>query len=343
MTELLVRFKLVLIIFITTGTILFGQSYPDRKVDELLRAGIDKIIQQDYLSAKKIFTELDSVRDDLPLGKIYLAATEIAMSFDLEIPFNHSYITQNLRKAESLSKELLKKNPDDLWNKYFLALTEGYFSYYDAVRGSWLNAVSNAVNSISLFEEILEKDSSFHDAYIAIGTFKYWKSAKTEFLSWLPFVSDEKSTGIEYLNLAIRNSSYNYHLAVNSLIWIYIDRERFGDAIELATKALDRYPQSRIFRWGLARAYENINVETAIREYQKILKSYLEAGIPNRVNIVTLKHIIAQQYVKIGRRNEALKLCDEILSIRDFSDFEKEKLDSRLKRIKKLKEELIRY
>lgn len=343
MTELLVRFKLVLIIFITTGTILFGQSYPDRKVDELLRTGIDKIIQQDYLSAKKIFTELDSVRDDLPLGKIYLAATEIAMSFDLEIPFNHSYITQNLRKAESLSKELLKKNPDDLWNKYFLALTEGYFSYYDAVRGSWLNAVSNAVNSISLFEEILEKDSSFHDAYIAIGTFKYWKSAKTEFLSWLPFVSDEKSTGIEYLNLAIRNSSYNYHLAVNSLIWIYIDRERFGDAIELATKALDRYPQSRIFRWGLARAYENINVETAIREYQKILKSYLEAGIPNRVNIVTLKHIIAQQYVKIGRRNEALKLCDEILSIRDFSDFEKEKLDSRLKRIKKLKEELIRY
>lgn len=343
MTELLVRFKLVLIIFITTGTILFGQSYPDRKVDELLRTGIDKIIQQDYLSAKKIFTELDSIRTDLPLGKIYLAATEIAMSFDLEIPFNHSYITQNLRKAESLSKELLKKNPDDLWNKYFLALTEGYFSYYDAVRGSWLNAVSNAVNSISLFEEILEKDSSFHDAYIAIGTFKYWKSAKTEFLSWLPFVSDEKSTGIEYLNLAIRNSSYNYHLAVNSLIWIYIDRERFGDAIELATKALDRYPQSRIFRWGLARAYENINVETAIREYQKILKSYLEAGIPNRVNIVTLKHIIAQQYVKIGRRNEALKLCDEILSIRDFSDFEKEKLDSRLKRIKKLKEELIRY
>ncbi|MEP0860090.1 MAG: tetratricopeptide repeat protein [Ignavibacterium sp.] len=343
MTGLLALFRNIFSTFLILTVSLSAQSYPDSKVDELLRKGIDKIINQNYDDAKKIFSELDKVRNDIPLGKIYLAATEIAKSYDYELPYNHNLITDYLELAKSISKKLIEKDKKNIWNKYFLALTEGYIAYYDAIRGSWLQAISTGLNSISLFEDILETDSSFHDAYIAIGTFKYWKSAKTEFLNWLPFVDDEKDLGIKFLTIAVKNSSYNYHLAVNSLIWIYIDRERFGDAIELAEKALIKYPESRIFRWGLARAYEDIDTQKAINEYFKVLNSFPDTLKSNNINEVTLKHIIAQQYYKIGKKSEAKKLCEEILKIRNYSDYEKDKLEKRLKRVQTLYKELNSY
>ncbi len=342
-TGLLVHFRNIFSAFLILTVSLSAQSYPDSKVDELLRKGIDKIINQNYDDAKKIFSELDKVRNDIPLGKIYLAATEIAKSYDYELPYNHNLITDYLELAKSISKKLIEKDEKNIWNKYFLALTEGYIAYYDAIRGSWLQAISTGLNSISLFEDILETDSSFHDAYIAIGTFKYWKSAKTEFLNWLPFIDDEKDLGIKFLTIAVKNSSYNYHLAVNSLIWIYIDRERFGDAIELAEKALIKYPESRIFRWGLARAYEDIDTQKAINEYFKVLNSFPDTLKSNNINEVTLKHIIAQQYYKIGKKSEAKKLCEEILKIRNYSDYEKDKLENRLKRVQTLYKELSSY
>lgn len=342
-TGLLALFRNIFSAFLILTVSLSAQSYPDSKVDELLRKGIDKIINQNYDDAKKIFSELDKVRSDIPLGKIYLAATEIAKSYDYELPYNHNLITDYLESAKSISKKLIEKDEKNIWNKYFLALTEGYIAYYDAIRGSWLQAISTGLNSISLFEDILETDSSFHDAYIAIGTFKYWKSAKTEFLNWLPFIDDEKDLGIKFLTIAVKNSSYNYHLAVNSLIWIYIDRERFGDAIELAEKALIKYPESRIFRWGLARAYEDIDTQKAINEYFKVLNSFPDTLKSNKINEVTLKHIIAQQYYKIGKKSEAKKLCEEILKIRNYTDYEKDKLEKRLKRVQTLFKELSSY
>jgi tetratricopeptide (TPR) repeat protein len=342
-TELSVHFNKIFAAVLFLSFSVFAQSFPDKKVDDLLRKGIDKIINQNYDEAKTIFSELDKQRGDLPLGKIYLAATEIAQSYDYEIPFNHRLITNYLETAKDISNNLLEKDQRNLWNKYFLALTEGYIAYYDAIRGSWLQAISTGLSSISLFEDILESDSSFHDAYIAIGTYKYWKSAKTEFLNWLPFIDDEKDLGIKLLSSAVKNSSYNYHLAVNSLIWIYIDRQRYADAIELAGKALDKYPGSRIFRWGLARAYENINPQKSIKEYFNVLQSYPDTLKSNKINEVTLKHIIAQQYYKLGKMSDAKKLCEEILSINNYSEYEKDKLESRLKRVQKLYKELTSY
>lgn len=342
-TEHLAHFRNVLAVFLILTFSISAQSYPDSKVDELLRNGINKIINQQYDDAIKIFSELNRIKSDIPLGKIYLAATEIAKSYDYEVPYNHNLITEYLESAKEISKKLIEKDEKNIWNKYFLALAEGYIAYYDAIRGSWLQAISTGLNSISLFEDILESDSSFYDAYIAIGTFKYWKSAKTEFLNWLPFIDDEKDSGIKFLSSAVNNSSYNYHLAVNSLIWIYIDQKRFGDAVELAQKALIKYPDSRIFRWGLARAYEDIDTQKAIGEYYKVLKSFPDTLKSNKINEITLKHIIAQQYYKLGKKSETKKICEEILSIKNLSEFEKEKLDKRLKRVKSLYKELNGY
>jgi tetratricopeptide (TPR) repeat protein len=200
--------------------------------------------------------------------------------------------------------------------------------------------LTTGINSISEFEAILTTDENFFEAYIAIGTFEYWKSRKLEFVSWLPFSNDTKNIGIDFLLIAIDSSSYNSHLAVNSLIWIYIDQKEYEDAIKVAQKALKEFPNSRTFKWGMARAYEETNPLKAIELYKQILNSYPDIKNGNYKNEITLKHIISQQYARLGDKEEAIKYCDEILSMKNIPKKTMAEMQERLERVNELKKEL---
>ena len=336
--EHLGRFKIVLFLLISLN--IYGQTYPVKKVDWLLRKGIDNIINQKYAEAETTFTQLSTQYKNIPLGNIYLAAAEIAKSFDYTEDFDEDQIETNLDKAEDIANSLIDKDDYNVWNIYFLALTQGYRAYYNALKENWLSAFDNGFNSVSNFEKCLDIDSTFFEAYAALGTYIYWKSRKTESLDWLPFVKDNKPEGISYLIKAVNKSSYNSYLAVNSLQWIYIDQKEYKKAIVLSDSIIAKYPHSRFFKWGLARSYEDVDKSKSISIYNEILNSYNNLSNINEINKITLKHLIAQQYDQIGEVGSALKLCNEILNT-NLSDFEKSKLRKRLERVRNLRQELL--
>ena len=333
------KFLIILILF-CSSIFLHAQVYPNAKVDSLLRSGIENIINQKYDFAKKDFIILDREFPKLPIGKIYIAAVEIAKSYDLVIPFKTDFINKNLDEAREMSEALLDSDENNIWNSYFLALVDGCKAYFDGLTGDWLSAFGTGVTSVHLFEHCLKVDSTFYEALIATGTYKYWKSKKMKFLNWLPFVKDEREEGIKLLEEAVNKSSYNSYLAINSLIWIYIDRHEYNKAIKIAQSASVRYPDSRFFKYGLARAYEDVDKQKAIQIYYEILDSFTDTQKLNHCNEIILKHIIAQQYYRLGDYKSALTLCNEILDIKDLTNFEHDKLGDRLDRVKSLKREI---
>ncbi len=337
-TEHLAHYRTFLfpILFFLAQQIGFSQDYPEPRVNALLKDGIIHIINQDYEGAKIFFKALDDEYSNLPFGKIYLAAVSIAESYDYAEEFDSDFIYTNLEEAREQSLNLLDEDEENIWYNYFYALSEGYIAYFNAINESWLSAVSTGMNSISAFEDCLEIDPAFYESYIAIGTFEYWKSRKSEALSWLPFIDDNKSYGIERLITAIDSSSYNTYLAINSLIWIYIDQENYPAAIQTAERALIDFPESRLFKWGLARAYEDVNPEHSIIIYAEILNSYPKWRKSNQVNETILKHLIAQQYVALGDKQKAIELCQEILHEGTIPESSMEKLEDRLERVEEL-------
>jgi tetratricopeptide (TPR) repeat protein len=340
-TELLERCKFYLIIFtLLVYSEVFAQIYPDAIVDSLLRTGIRYVVKQDYDSANRIFNQLNIEYSSLPLGKIYLAAGKIAETYDYAQDFDETYIRENLESAKMEAEKLLELDNSNIWYHYFFALSEGYISYFEAINGNWFSALNTGINSITEFEEILALDENFIEAYIAIGTFEYWKSRKLEFVSWLPFSNDTKNIGIDLLIIAIDSSSYNSHLAINSLIWIYIDQNKYEEAISVSQNALREFPQSRTFKWGMARAYEESNPLKAIGLYKEILNSYPDIKTGNYKNEITLKHILAQQYARLGDKGEAIKYCDEILSMKNIPEKTLIEMQERLERVDDLKNEL---
>jgi tetratricopeptide (TPR) repeat protein len=320
----------------------FSQRYPDPVVDSLIDSGIRKIINQNYDDAKSTFEDLNLRFPELPAGKIFIAAAEIARTFDYSDSSIPDSILGRLDEAQKQAGKLLEKNPGSVWYHYFLALAEGYSAYYNGLNGSWLPALSKGLNSISDFKDCLKINPVFYEAFTAIGTYKYWRSRKTAFLNWLPFVGNEEDSGIVYLKLSIEHSTYHRYLAVNSLIWIYIDRKKFNDAKSLAERALNEYPNTRLFMWGLARAYEGIDLNKSIDLYFGILNSYQSIQGLNRCKEIILKHIIAQLYYKIGEKENSLIECNEILGINNLSEYEKNTMDDRLDRVLQLKKKLLK-
>ncbi len=326
-------------LFFFLYTISYCQTYPDQKIDSTLRYGINQIILQNYNKAGKTFSDLEYNYPKLPFGHIYLAALSIARSYDYGTYYDETKIDSLLSLAKEQSQELLSDN-DNIWDRYFLSLAEGYLAYFKALSGDWLNSLSHGVNALRDFEKLLEQDGNFYEALIAIGTFKYWKSRETEFLDWLPGYKDEKAEGILLLEKAVSHQTYNTYLAINSLIWIYIDLKEYYAAERLALNSLKEYPGSRFFKWGLARAYEETDKQKSIQIYSEILNSLPYNS--NHYNEIILKHLMAQQYVKINEIQKAAELCDEILSIKNLDKKTYSRLENRLKRVVQLRRELSR-
>ncbi len=332
--EHLVLYKFILILFLVLPTA-FAQSYPDQHVDFLLRKGIGFIMDQKYDEANTTFLNLDQAYPNLPFGKLYLTAVLITKANDLAIPMESTKIEKYLEEAENIIQASGEKNL--LWKYYFYGMIHGYRAYYSALQGKWFSTFSDGINAVNYFEDCLKIDSSFNEALITIGTYKYWKSVKA---SWLPFFSDERHEGFLLLNKGIQKESYNYASGVVSLLWIYIDRKKSESAIPLAEEALRKYPNNRNFKWALARAYEDVDLSKAIDIHYDLLNSYNSAKQINRINEVVLKHKIAQDYDRQGNYKKALTLCNDILFKKKFTNYEKQELKDRLERVVALRKKL---
>ena len=338
--ELLVRYNIYILLLFTCG--IWSQKLPDHQLDSILSEGIYSIIKQDYNEAQQKFSLLNNKYPENPLGNIYSAVVLITESVDLGEELNDTLINHYFDASENQISNLNEIKHDNVWNNYYLALLKGYKAYFNVLNKNYLPALSNGFSSVEYFEKCITDDSTFYESLVALGTFKYWKSEKTEFLNWLPFYTDEKETGIELLKKGLQLPSYNYYLGFNSLIWIWINQKNYAEAIKLCNEALKNYPDNRNFKWCLAEAYENTDKKKSLSVYKELLASYLSIPSNNHFNEVILKQIIAKLYLDLGETELALKQCNEILSIKFEQNDVLERLDERLESVKKLRMKLMK-
>jgi len=292
-------------------------------------------MEQNYGDAENSFETLARTYPSLPFGKIFLATVLISKSIDFALPPEKEKIEKYLDEAELISEKYKEKN--SIWTNYFFGMVNGYKAYFSSVQGKWFSTFADAINAVNYFQNCLKIDSSFSDALIAIGTYKYWKSVKA---GWLPFFADEKDEGIQYLIKGVEKGSYSYVSGAVSLAWIYIDQKKSSKAIALSEEVLKRFPENRTFKWILARALEDVNLPKAIETYYGLLVSYEADKVPNKVNEIIIKHKMAMDFERQNENQKALALCNEILFKKNLTRYEKQMLEDRLERIITLRKKL---
>ncbi|MBW7872147.1 MAG: hypothetical protein H3C46_01805 [Ignavibacteria bacterium] len=332
------KYTLILFTFFTIPAL--AQKYPDKNIHFLLERGINFMATAKYDSAKAVFGRLEKAYPRNPFGSLYLAATEIVKCYDWGVPYNESYIAQKLANAEKLADKNLDNNNKDVWNNYAMAMVYAFQSYYDYLREAWFGVFNSGTKALKYFDKCLSIDKKFYEASSAIAIFDYWKSVKTKDFSWLPFITDNSENDLKIIERNIKYPSYHNFLIGNSLGWIYIDKKQYSKALSLCDNLLKKAPGSRILRWTKARALEEIDRKKAIEVYKQILSTFPTSSNYYYYSIVMLKHRIAINYEKLKMYKEALKMCDEILAIKNFNSYDKKRLAERLKNVTTLRNSL---
>ena len=208
-----------------------------------------------------------------------------------------------------------KSNAEQL---FYLGSAYGYLAFFQGRAGSYFPALSNGLESNNLLNLAVVVDSTLYDAYLGIGVFKYWRYSKLKFISWLPFIPDERDEGIEYIKLAIEKSAASKYMAMHQLVYILCDYDSPNEAIEYAEQIIKRYPDSQFMWWAAAKAYDKSDdFDNAIHAYSKLysLLTVDPKSNPNHLYKCQLK--LAEIYQRKSDFRSCQDTCQNLLALLD--------------------------
>lgn len=275
--------SILLFLITLTGVACAQELSP--KLIEIITLGIDESINNRFVESESRFRALIQQYPHHPVGYFYTAATIQAQMMDAEDyhrqPEFEALIDSALKRAEVLHKS----QQSDAWVYFIEGSAYLYRSFVNKRNGQGWGAYRNAVNGVKRLEKALEIDSLFYDAYMGIGSYKYWKSSKTKGLNWLPFLSDEREKGIAMVKKAIERGQFVTAFGRDQLAWILIDAKRFEEAAAYAKTNCRLYPQSRFFKWTLVEVYyRGEQYDKAYPLYEELLAEISQLPDNNHYN-----------------------------------------------------------
>jgi tetratricopeptide (TPR) repeat protein len=234
-----------------------------------------------------------------------------------------------LSRAILYQSEMMAEESDRLNGEYFALLdtvAAGADSVLakggDTVMGWYLKGQALALKSLRLgrsghtwaavksglaagraFGHGYEIDPSFHDLGLGLGSYRYWKSVKAGLLTLTFILKNEKKDGIELLQKAADSSEISGDAAITSLIWVYINEERYSEALRLADIMNQKYPDGLSFMWALGAIYRGIDDwEAAAGAYEK-LRSHFQNEPGNYYNYIETSYYLLFCLRKMNRKD----------------------------------------
>ncbi len=331
-----IAFNLILIIFFP----LLTHGQPDGLLAEIeaqVHTGIEQTLRNDFVGAESTFTRLINRYPERPCGYFYLAATYQAEILDAEdyreLPRFKKLMDTAIQKAEALRSE----EPPTPWVYFMEGSAYLYKSFMDSKTGRIWGAYRNALRGVDRLNKAIGMDSTFYDAYLGVGSYRYWKSRKAKSLTWLPFLKDEREQGLRMVRTAIEKGSLVKYVGKDQLAWIEIDRGNWEEALALALENHRRYPESRFFMWTLTEIYyKSQKWKEAMQWYQRLLKIVRALPENNHYNEATCLLRIAEIYAHFGDYRTARLYCQELLQLHFDKDVRK-RVKKKIEQAKQLK------
>jgi hypothetical protein len=313
---------------------------PDGRLHELAVQGIDLMWQQKYREADSVFRVMTRVFPNHPAGYAYRAGVMQTKAVDHELmvdePVFDSLISISKAKAHSM---IDAGWTGATWGYFFLATAEGCDSYARVYRGDWMTGALRGVASSSAFKDVLARDSMLYDAYAGLGGFYYWRSRKTEYFNWLPFVGDDRPRAFSLLKKTAEHGVYNRYTALSMLAAIYNDASSSEKAIECARTGLERYPSNQVFLWALTTALEKLGkAKEAVTAYERLLSSLREDGDESAYNDLVCRLNISRLKLEMGDTVHVRESLVTILKSRpeDFPSHLKKRVEEKLEKARDL-------
>ena len=337
------RNVLMLLVFVCP-LFLHGQARLENpRLHALVLQGIDLTWQQAFGAADSVFQVLTREFPDHPAGFTYRAGLKLTFAEDHETLLDRAEFDSLLGLGKEKAQRLLASKSDAKWGHFFLGTANGSDSYARIYRGDWVGGTVKGLASVSSFESALKLDSSMVDAYAGIGAYSYWRSRKTEYFNWLPFIGDARPEAYAMLQKAVDHGVYNCFTALSMLSAIYLDAEKYAQARDCAQAGLRQYPTNRTFLWALSTVFDRTkDYRGASRSYSDLLASIKNDPTGNSYNEFVARLNLAESFAQIGEVESARTLLAFVLraQIGQFGGHLQSRVQNNMERARRLEKRL---
>ncbi len=281
-----------------------------------IRQSIDLTINTQFVKAESLLTERMNNGDSSLAVHFYFASVLNSKMTHFENRLENHQFDSALQYVINNGKQHLE-NPS-LQEKekatilFYIGSAYGYLAFYQGQIGQWFNAIKNGNKATDYLKNAVETDSTLWDAYLGLGTYKYWLSTK---IDWIPFIPDQREEGIELIQKTIGHNTFSKYLAMHQLIYILLDFGEFDQAEELAEEIVKAYPQSVFMHWAYSHVFmKKKNFPKAIASYKKLLGLISKDPEANPNHKITCLGRMADMYSRADSCEQALKIQRELNS-----------------------------
>jgi tetratricopeptide (TPR) repeat protein len=282
---------------------------------------VNHTINTDFNEALKIVYKKIKADSNDYRAQFYLAATLNSKMTHYENQDDADLFNEAIDKTLDLVEDNLENKPnlpDSIRAELFFyeGSAYGYRAFFQGNNGNFIAAVTNGLKSVGSLNETLEIDSTLFGAYLGIGVYKYWRYSRLKFISWLPFVPDDRDEGIAMIKLAIACDSLSRYMAMHQLVYILLDYGHYKEAIPFAEKIVEKYPNSQFMWWANAHTYfKNEDYIRAKSSYLTLHKLIMDDDTRNISHLLRCKFKLAVVYNELNELDECKKQCDGILEL----------------------------
>ncbi len=296
--------------------------------DSLIQQGMYYSYSEKYEEAEDIFRKAIELKPKDPAPYLFLASLYGLYMADFSTDsleekfFAYSDTTVLMAKHKILS--------GDTSALIRLCLAGGYGAraLYKAQHKDILSGIHDVVKSIKEFHKVIEIDSSLFDAYIGIAGYNYFKH---RLFSYIPYT--ENLHWEDEIKLACNHGKYFRIVALACYSSLLIEEKRFDEAVQVATRLVSEFPETRTFRWIRVKGYCGMGEwELARDEYEKLLELTIVGQSSYFYNIGCCRLGLANAYLKLIESGlkplptqECKAQCEEILKLPDSPKSKKTK------------------
>jgi tetratricopeptide (TPR) repeat protein len=334
---------LLIICFYAAGVVAaerFPSIYTDSALKETVLLGIDYTIREKYDLADSLFAELSRRYPRSPIGALFRAAALQTRMLDRENGADWPRLKVLIDEAIQKSENWKKAAPEDPEPYFFQAGAYGYWAVYESHWGGWFAALKTGLKAANRFKHAVELDPTFIDAYLGLGSYQYWKSAKTTFINWLPIISDDRQKGIKNLERAVKKGIFVRQTAETALMWTLLDYGFSEKALAIAHKLHEEYPETKAFLWGIGlSALEAYRWRECIEAFDTLEARITLEGAGNYYNLIECAYYKTEAAFNAGDYDRCRAECRRAFSY-PVPGETKKRLKGKLSRLEKRYHEL---
>lgn len=289
----------------------------DPQFDGPVSRGILLAFTDQHEQSLQIFNRLLQAHPKHPAPNFFKAAAYQSWMSALRINRFEKELEQNIQEAIEKGKRILRQK-NDPWVCFYVGAAYGYRALHGFQKHDWIGAYLDAGRGVDNFKISLEKEPHLYDAYLGLGSYHYWRTAKSEALRLIAFwIPDKRKLGLEQLEFAFEHSRYATHEAGYNLVVAYYDSGRYQKAIETLDRTISRKKTPGLsdlyYRGRLLIKLERWRDAESV--FQKLLKSLQTRDIPSVGYRVECQYWIAVALVAQNKKAEALELVGSTLKL----------------------------